>query len=299
MKLPTLEQLLELRGPARHLTLQGSTRVGGLLQGAHRSIVRGRGLEFQEVRLYTAGDDVRSIDWRVTARRGRPHTKLFHEERERTVWLLVDLNPTLLFGSRQRFKSAVAVEAAALLAWVATRDSDRVGAVIVGTQEVTVSAPRLREAGVLPLLDRLVELQPRTPGAAPQAFFKDALRTLTRLARPRSLIFALSDFAAEDSTAQELWSALTSHNDCRLLWITDPLEEQGLPKGRFRVGSTVGTSLVDGGSIRDRWQQAWRAAEQQITTTAERLGMSLTRLSTDMDTMDALQSQLRVAQFVA
>src|ERR1700753_2093740 len=114
MKLPTLEQLLALRGPARQLMLHGSTRAGSLLQGSHHSAHRGRGLEFQEVRLYTAGDDVRSIDWRGTARRVRPHTKLFHEERERTVWLLVDLNPTLLFGSRQRFKSAVAVQAAAL-----------------------------------------------------------------------------------------------------------------------------------------------------------------------------------------
>src|SRR5579871_425719 len=221
MKLPTLETLLALRGPARQLTLHGSTRVGGLLQGAHRSVHRGRGLEFQEVRLYTAGDDVRSIDWRVSARRGRPHTKLFHEERERTVWLLVDLNPTLLFGSRHSFKSAVAVQAAALLAWTASKDSDRVGAVIVGTEDVVALAPRSREAGVLPLLDRLVELQPRTPGVAPKASFKEGLRILTTLARPRSLVFALSDFATEDSTSEPEWSALTSHNECRLLWITE------------------------------------------------------------------------------
>ena len=299
MKLPTLEQLLALRGPARRLTLHGSTRVGGLLQGAHRSAHRGHGLEFQEVRLYTAGDDVRSIDWRVTARRGRPHTKLFHEERERTVWLLVDLNPTLLFGSRQRFKSVVAVQAAAFLAWVAVKDSDRVGAVIIGGEEVGVLPPRSREAGVLPLLDRLIELQPSAPGVAPKAFFGDALRTLTTLMRPGSLVFALSDFASEDSTAPDLWSALTAHNDCRLLWITDPLEEHGLPGGRFRVGSAAGTRIVEGGSVRGRWQQAWHTREERINTTVERLGMSLSRLSTDVDTADALQSQLRVARFVA
>src|SRR5262249_25270406 len=97
----------------------------------------------------------------------------------------------------------------------------------------------------------------------------------------------------------ESWSPLTSHNDCRLLWITDPLEEHGLPNGRFRVGSTAGTSLVDGGSVRDRWQRAWRAREQRITATVDQLGMSVTRLSTDTATTDALHSELRVARFVA
>src|SRR6202012_43382 len=98
--------------------------------GAHRSAHRGRGLEFQEVRPYVSGDDPRTIDWRVTARRGRPHTKLFREERERPVWLLVDLQPGLFFGTRRQLKSALAVRTAALLAWIASLDDDRVGAVI-------------------------------------------------------------------------------------------------------------------------------------------------------------------------
>src|ERR1700690_844521 len=101
MKLPDLVDLLALRGASRRLQL------------------RARGLEFEEVRPYAAGDDVRSIDWRVTARRGRVHTKLFREERERPVWLLVDLQPGMYFGSRVQMKSAMAVRAAALLAWIA------------------------------------------------------------------------------------------------------------------------------------------------------------------------------------
>src|SRR5690348_9135392 len=141
------------------------------LFGAHRSSFRGRGLEFQEVRPYVAGDDPRSIDWRVTARRGRPHTKLFHEERERPVWVLVDLHAGLFFGTRRQLKSSVALRAAALFAWAASMGGDRVGAVIAGAARgkaaapVRVLPPRAREAGVLPILETLIELQPTAPGA--------------------------------------------------------------------------------------------------------------------------------------
>ncbi|MGB6451891.1 MAG: DUF58 domain-containing protein, partial [Steroidobacteraceae bacterium] len=127
MILPDFEELLALRGFAQGLAM-GSHRSRRVLSaGPHASSHRGRGLEFQEVRQYVPGDDPRSIDWRVTARRGRPHTKLFREERERPVWLLADLNPALYFGTRRQLKSAVVVRAAALLAWIAALGGDRVG----------------------------------------------------------------------------------------------------------------------------------------------------------------------------
>ena len=130
MILPDLAELLALRGSARGLSLHAHRPALARLMGGQRSAQRGRGLEFEEVRPYAPGDDARRIDWRVTARRGKPHTKLFREERERPVWLLLDLNPGLFFGSKRQLKSALLLRAAALLGWVAVEGGDRLGAVV-------------------------------------------------------------------------------------------------------------------------------------------------------------------------
>src|ERR1700749_174237 len=159
MIVPDLEDLLAVRGEAHGLRLISRRGVRALHSGAHRSTQRGRGLEFPEVRPYVSGDDPRTIDWRVTARRGRPHTKLFREERERPVWLLADLNAAMFFGSRRQMKSAVVLRAAALLAWTAAANGDRVGAVVVGTSSCKFVPPRAREGGVLPVLATLLEMQ--------------------------------------------------------------------------------------------------------------------------------------------
>ena len=130
---PNLEELLALRGAAQGLRLPSRRPARASHAGAHQSAQRGRGLEFQEVRPYVSGDDPRTIDWRVTARRGRPHTKLFREERERPVWLLADLGAAMFFGTRRQLKSSVVVRAAALVAWSAVLAGDRVGALIAGS----------------------------------------------------------------------------------------------------------------------------------------------------------------------
>jgi uncharacterized protein (DUF58 family) len=176
--LPDLTELLALRGVARRLRLSSRRPARSMHTGAHRSIQRGRGLEFQEVRPYVAGDDPRSIDWRVTARRGRPHTKLFREERERPVWLLADLHAGMFFGTRKQLKSAVVLRAAALLAWTAAAGGDRVGAVVIGSSSSRIVPPRAREAGVLPVLATLLDMQPTAPRAPGQQSLNEGLRAL-------------------------------------------------------------------------------------------------------------------------
>src|SRR3569833_4317423 len=121
-----MEDLLALRGAAQGLRLQSRQLTRMVHAGSHLSTQRGRGLELQEARPYVEGDDPRTIDWRVTARRGKPHTKLFREERERPVWLLSDLNAGMYFGSRRQLKSTVVLRAAALHAWSAALGGDRV-----------------------------------------------------------------------------------------------------------------------------------------------------------------------------
>lgn len=298
MKLPTLEELLTLRAAARALSLRAQGPAHALLLGTHRSAHRGRGLEIEEVRPYVAGDDPRSIDWRVTARRGRVHTKLFREERERPVWLLVELGASMFFGSKLQLKSMAAVRAAALLAWTAALGGDRVGAVISNARSVRVLPMRSREAGVLPILNALIELQPSAPAASidhPPA----PLRALTPLVHPGSLVVALSDFQALDEDMEAHWTALSAHSDCRWLWIADPLESHALPKGRFVAGFGGRTARIDGAAVRSAWLRAWGEREARIDSFTSGRRIALTRLETGQNVIESLATSIHSSKTAA
>jgi uncharacterized protein (DUF58 family) len=292
-----MEDLLALRGAAQGLRLQSRRLTRMVHAGSHLSAQRGRGLEFQEVRPYVSGDDPRTIDWRVTARRGKPHTKLFREERERPVWLLADLNRSMFFGTRRQLKSTVVVRAAALLAWSAALAGDRVGAVVAGSSACRIIPPRAREAGVLPVLRALLEMQPTGPGPASDGL-SDGLQSLAPLIHPGSLVLVLSDYASLDtageaadgrSTAAQ-WAALAVHNEFRLFWVTDPLEREALPNGRFRIGIPGRAVSVDGGAIRNAWVEKWRAREARI----QQLAIGLHAPVTQLDTSEPAEDVLRV-----
>lgn len=299
MLVPNLDELLSLRGAAHGLDLHAHRPALANLQGAHRSAQRGRGLEFEEVRLYAPGDDVRSIDWRVTARRGRPHTKLFREERERPVWLLADLHPGLFFGSRRQLKSALLLRAAAILGWAACLGGDRLGAVIGGGGEPRILPPRARQAGILPVLEALIEAQPTAPAAPGPAALQQALSALRPVLHPGSLVLVLSDFAHLDAAAEEALAIVSVRSDCRLLWISDPLELSGLPAGRFRVGLPDRLWWLDGERSRGAWQALWQRREQALTDIANRLKLPLTRLSTADPVDEVLPPLLREPPWAA
>jgi hypothetical protein len=280
MIVPDLGELLALRGAARGIVLlrRGPARAHYL--GAHRSAQRGRGLEFEEVRPYVAGDDARSIDWRVSARRGRLHTKLFREERERPVWLIVDLQPGMFFASRAQLKSALAARAAALLAWHFAHRGDRVGAVIVNGSETVCLPPRAREAGVLPILDALLAVQPRGPAEPRPQALAAALRTLQPMAHPGCLILTFSDFADTTATSETAWAGLAAHAECRLYWVVDALERCGLPDGRFRGGLPGRLFALDGAKTRTRWLAIWQEREARLRSLTQRLRLSVQELDT-------------------
>jgi uncharacterized protein (DUF58 family) len=291
----SMEDLLALRGAAQGLRLQARKLTRMAHAGSHLSTQRGRGLEFQEVRPYVNGDDPRTIDWRVTARRGKPHTKLFREERERPVWLLADLNRSMFFGTRRQLKSTVVVRAAALLAWSAALAGDRVGAVVAGSSECRIIPPRAREAGVLPALGALLEMQPEGPGPASDALTA-GLAALAPLIHPGSLVLVLSDYAsldtnpnAPDGDCAARWAALAVHNEFRLFWVTDPLERQALPNGRFRIGIPGRTVSVDGAAIRGAWVEKWRTREARIQQLATTLHAPVTQLDTSESVEDVLR----------
>ena len=291
---PDLAELSALRGAVRGLSLRAHRPAMAQLQGGHRSAQRGRGLEFEEVRLYAPGDDTRNIDWRVTARRGRTHTKLFREERERPVWLVIDLHAGLYFGSRRQFKSAMLLRTAAMLAWVAALGGDRVGAVIAnGDSAPLIFPPRGREAGVMPILQAMVEKQPRAPGLPTRGGLHKAVSTLRPLLQPGSMILLLSDFAEFDTATEEILASATLHNDCRLLWMTDPLEIGGLPAGTYRVGLPGRLWWMNGQETRTHWQNTWRIREQNMNDLSMRLNLPLSRLSTHDAVIESMMALLK------
>jgi uncharacterized protein (DUF58 family) len=300
MILPDLTELVALRGAAHGLSLHARHPAMARLQGAHRSAQRGRGLEFEEVRLYAPGDDARNIDWRVTARRGQPHTKLFREERERPVWLLADLHPGLYFGSRYQLKSALLLRAAALLAWVAVLGGDRLGALIAADGQLPlIYPPRAREAGVLPVLQALAATQPLAPGEADPHGLSTLLQGLQPLLQPGSLVLILSDFSSLDQAAESALAAMSLHSDCRLLWLVDPMEQAGLPAGHFRIGLPGRLWWLDGDRSRTAWLKKWAARERQLDDLTSRLNLPLTRLHTSDPVADSLPPLLREASWAA
>jgi uncharacterized protein (DUF58 family) len=294
MTLPDLPELIALRGDAHGLDLRAHRPAMARLYGSHRSAQRGRGLEFEEVRPYIAGDDVRNIDWRVTARRGKPHTKLFREERERPVWLILDLHAGLFFGSKRQLKSALLLRAAALLGWVAVQGGDRLGAVIAREGTIPLIYPaRSREAGVLPILQALIELQPTAPRQPQTASLEKLLSAARQMLQPGSLVLVLSDFSTLDAAAESALGALASQHDCRLLWLTDPLEHDGLPKGSYQIGVPGRRWWLDGLRSQQPWHAAWQRRKDTLHAMSMRLNLPLTRLDTAASVTTALPALLR------
>lgn len=194
--------------------------------GNHLSKLRGRGMDFAEVRNYQAGDEIRHMEWRVTARTGRPHVKLYQEERERPVVILTDFNPSMYFGTRLAFKSVAAARLAAMIAWTAIKQGDRVGGIFFSAKEHNEFTPRSRETGVLPLLASLSQYTNAgvvNSGAKPK-LLSEVLVRLRRVTRPGSIVVMISDFYNMDADSEQHLSRLRSNNDVLAYHICDPLE---------------------------------------------------------------------------
>ena len=278
-----LNRLLSLRFSARQLDIRRRRRALAQLSGGQRSNFRGRGIEFEEVRGYQAGDDIRAIDWRVTARTGKPHTKLFHEERERPVLLIVDQRPAMQFGSQHCFKSVLAAELGALLAWSALAGNERVGGLLLRDEDHWEMRPRNSRRNVLSLLSALAEPQPPVSTAPPEEQFASLLRSARRVARPGSSIFLISDFdgAGGDEAKEELFQ-LARHTEMTAIHCSDPLEAQLPPPGAYSV--TDGTHTVEldtrGSAFQTNYALEFRRRVEGYKSQFQRLGVPMLKAST-------------------
>lgn len=244
-----IARLLALRFPARQLDIRRRRRALAQLSGGQRSNFRGRGIEFEEVRGYQPGDDIRAIDWRVTARTGAAHTKLFHEERERPVLLVVDQRASMQFGSQHCFKIVLAAEMAALIAWSALSNNERVGGLLMRDRDHWEMRPKNSRRTVLTLLSALAETpQKIDPDAHTQERFSALLRNVRRVARPGSSVFLISDFdGADHETAKEELFQLARHVEITAIHCSDPLESSLPPAGRYSVTNGQARADLDTG----------------------------------------------------
>jgi uncharacterized protein (DUF58 family) len=284
-------ELIQLRPQSRGLSLQWPQRTAQNGAGMAPARRHGRGIDYQESRNYQPGDDIRTLDWRVTARTGRPHTKLYREERERAVVVVVDLGPSMQFGTRVAFKAVIAARAAALFAWTAVRQGDRIGGFLFGAREHRELRPAGGDAGVLRLLQALAAwTEPPVPTG--HGDLSGALRRLRAVLRPGSLIVILSDFPALELEGH--LAALRPHHDLLVCRIVDRLELAPPPAGRYALtdGRQVGVIDTRSRSVCDRYADYFNDLQARIERLLKTLAIPLLQLTTDEDVATGLRRGL-------
>lgn len=231
-----VKQLVQLRHFVQDSSDSSQKKNRLLFSGAQTSRFRGRGMDFDEVRHYQAGDEIRRMDWRVTARTGKPHTKLYREERERPVYIVIDYNPSMYFGTKVAFKSVIAAQAGAYTAWLHSHLGDRVGGVLIAGNKPIELRPQISTRGVLPLIKEIVthtNTQTRQPLTTQH--FTDALLRLRRYVKPGSQIILFSDFYHYNDDIYHHLLSLAEIATLRIGFIYDILEKEPPPPNYYAV----------------------------------------------------------------
>ena len=290
--------LIRLNGPARAIALD-VLRIDSLQTGAYVSHFRGRGMEFDESRPYQPGDDPRNIDWRVTARSTQAYTKLFREERERPVLVVVDLRSNMHFATQGSFKSVIASRAAALISWAAQHRGDRLGGLIFGDSTHRELKPKLGRQAALRYVHELVnhpdwQRSAEGPAKDEEPPLTRAMAVLRRVARPGSLVVVISDFVGFSRAAQAYLTGVARHNEVLAIFISDPLEHELPPPGRYRLVSNDVELAIDtyARTARRDYEHAFKERQHSLEKFCQRYGIHLMSISTEEDPVVSMQTAL-------
>jgi uncharacterized protein (DUF58 family) len=293
----TLADLVRLRPAGESLRLT-APRIRVAAEGGHVSPYKGRGVEFDESRLYQPGDDLRTIDWRVTARTGKPHTKVFREERNRPVFIWLDLRRPMLFATRGAYKGVRAAELAALVAWSAVANGDRLGGLVFSETEHHELRPALGSRAALRLLQTICTRsfwQPPTTAAALEVDAERALQRLTRVARPGSLIFLLSDFRRLGAEYERHLRQLAGHCDLLLVHCYDAVEAELPPPGRYRIQSAGRSFSIETthAALRRRYHERFAERRGALDALCRQPGIRIVDCPTDAEPRSVLNQKFR------
>ena len=268
--------------------------VNNLFGGEYHSVFKGRGMTFSEVREYQPGDDIRLIDWNVTARTGSPFIKIFEEERELTVYLLVDISASGEFGSGQQLKQEIGAEIAAVLGFSAIKNNDKVGLILFSDEIEKYVIPKKGKSHVLRVVRELLYTVPERTGTS----LKNALDYLLKVAKRKSVVFIISDFLD-----QEYWSSLKVVNrkhDVIGIHLYDPAETNMPDMGLAKVEDPetgesfwVDTSSKD---AQDRLRKEIQTRQEKFKKDAQKIGFDMIPIATDQDYVEPLMSFFRMRE---
>lgn len=235
----SLEELLRMAAHARLFQFSAKPKkVNSLLGGRHASRLRGRGLDFEEVRNYVKGDDIRHIDWKVTARTRETHTRVYTEEKEKPALIVVDQSKSMFFGSQKRTKSVVAAELAALAAFKIIKGGDRVGGVIFADEGIDYVLPKRNRKNIIRFLEKIVERNHQLKDSSPVSFasaLKKVTQRIMNIVTHDYLVVIISDFLRYSPDVLKSISILSQHNDVILAKVMDPMERD-IPETTFIAG---------------------------------------------------------------
>jgi uncharacterized protein (DUF58 family) len=286
----SLAQMIKLRYGARELTGFPKIQARQMLAGGHKSRFRGRGMDFDQVRIYQPGDDVRSIDWRITARTQVPHTKIFSEERERPILVISDLRGPMFFGS-QRLKSVVACEISAALAWAGLAANDRAGGLVFGPQQQVDIKSRRSHHAVLQFIHALHEYSSQLLEPQPDHFsLRDILEESRRFILPGSTVFIVSDFHDLDSGCERHLFELARHGNLNFCHVYDNIETELPPPSLYAVTDGQQRTMLDSSNkqLRQQFVDAFNERSQHLRKLSEQLSAGLLPFNSADNVMSVL-----------
>jgi uncharacterized protein (DUF58 family) len=290
-----VEDLVSIRAQLSGLPLANNRRRANYRSGAREVRLRGRGMEYEESRAYVYGDDVRTMDWRLMARTGEAHSKVFAEEKERRFLLAVDLSASMYFGTRFSFKSWTAAQVAAHVGWLASFAGDRIGGLIVSPESHHEVRPGKTRSGLLGVFHHLARASNiKLPVDTSRNRLNFLLREINRVVKPGSIIALITDFMGIDEESLEILSTIVRHNDINAYWVHDDTEINAWPPGFYQVlagRQKVGFDLIGNGA--DRWLTQWQSDHRsQIESLTSRLNMPLFPVSCNRDITAQIVSNL-------
>jgi uncharacterized protein (DUF58 family) len=293
---PQLDDLLELRHQARTLGVAAHHLVNSTFTGLYSSVFRGTGLDFDEVREYREGDDIRNMDWLVTARTNKPHLKVFREERQRSVILCIDTGPHMSFGTRGTFKSIQAARTAALIGWAASKQDDRVGGVLFGNPATGTRYYRATPGrrGLWRILRALTE--PIEQGDTDESQLMAALQHVDSGSGTGSLIFVIAPINNVTTGLERILGSLKQRHDVVLLPVDDPADRDLPSMGPVIFSNAAGELLevdTDNEVGRRAFRVDWEQRREELQQLSYRLGVGLIPVSTNKDVHKSLINGLR------
>ena len=284
----SLQDLLKMETMAKGFSfLSRKQKVKSILGGKHASKLRGRGLDFEEVRNYVAGDDIRNIDWKVTARTKKTHTKVFSEEKEKPALIIVDQSKSMFFGSQVKTKSYVAAELAALAAFRILKEGDRVGGVVFADNGIDVIFPNRDRKNIFRFFEQIVQRNKELETSSPVDFnvaLKEIFGQIRNMISHDFLILIISDFHRYSPEVIKELAYMSRHNDVILAKVFDPLERD-LPNAKIVAGSENLQSILKGNQkkVRERFQDGFDDEYQQFEAQMKKYRIPLFKIDTVSD----------------